>query len=162
TARSPSRMSDPARTPLRHQLAIVAGVAALFHLLLQWTTPALAEFDAYYHVGLAQLYGERGLVRTFPWMSLSVLADRFNAPQLLLLLVVLPMVKAGVDPIVAGKITCVLFAVLFAIAVHAFLVRRGVPYAGAFTLMASLGSPYLIARLTFLKSTGLFFAELLF
>lgn len=153
--------SGPPST-LRQQLVIVAGAATLFHLLLQWTAPALVEFDAYYHVGLAQLYSERGLVRSFPWMRLSVLAERFNDPQLLLHLLLWPLCKLGVDPIVAGKIVCVVAAVSFLVALHAFLHRRGVAHPGAFTLMAGLGSPYLIARLTFLKSTGLFLAEVLF
>lgn len=135
-------------------------VALVYQLLLQWSFASLAEFDAYYHVGLAQLYGERGLVRAFPWMELSILKDRFNDPQLLLHLLMLPLVKAGVAPIVAGKLVAVVSAVGLFVAFYWFLWRRSVKHAPLFALLLLVASPYLIARLTFIKSTPLFLALL--
>lgn len=152
----------PDTTPAWVPLATVAVTALLFQLLVQWTFAPLAEFDAYYHVGMADLYRHEGLVRKFPWMSMSILAERFHDPQLLLHALLLPFVAVGIDPLVAGKLVASLTATAWVVTFHWFLRRLQIDRAGWWSALLLVASSYVVARLTFLKSTALFLTLTLF
>ena len=149
------------RLGLPPHTATVAMLAAVYYLLLQWSFPSLAEFDAYYHVGVSQLYLDEGFVRKFPWMTITFLRDRFNDPQFLLHLLTMPWLAIGVDGIVAGKLVAALTATLLAVVLHWFLCRRAVRWPVVWTLVWLVVSPYTVARLTFVKTTALFIAVIL-
>jgi hypothetical protein len=159
---APPAPAPPAETPPWVPVATVALTALLFQLLVQWTFTPLAEFDAYYHVGMADLYRHEGLVRKFPWMSMSILAERFHDPQLLLHAILLPFVAAGVDPLVAGKLVAALTATGWVVAFHWFLRRLDVDRAGWWSALLLVASSFVVARLAFLKSTALFLTLTLF
>lgn len=139
----------------------MAAVAGIFFLLMEWSFLPLAEFDAYYHLGVTAVFKEQGLIRQFPWMSVSILRDHFHDPQLLLHLVTLPLLWLGIDPMVAGKLVAAGTATLFTTTFHWFLLRQRVRFPVIWTLVLLIASPYLIARLTFVKTTALFLALLL-
>lgn len=136
-------------------------VAGIYFLLMQWSFGSLAEFDAYYHMGITEVIREQGFIRTFPWMSASVLRDHFHDPQLLLHLITLPLLACGVDSVVAGKLIAAITAVVFSTTFHWFLHRQKVRFAPLWTLILLFASPYFMARLTFIKTTALFLSLLL-
>jgi hypothetical protein len=146
--------------PSRSPLLPLALAAALFHLLTQFSFATLAEFDAWYHAGMAALYREHGLVRRFPWMAFSILRDRFNDPQLLLHLAMMPFVLVGVDALIAAKLTMALTCAGAFVALYWLLVRMEVRHAPVWALVSLAASPYVVARNTFVKSTPLFFVLL--
>jgi hypothetical protein len=143
------------------QLPAVAAVAAIFYLLMEWSFTPLAEFDAYYHVGITEVFRDQGLVRTFPWMSTSILRDHFHDPQLLLHLLMLPLLWLHLEPMTAGKLVAALTAAGFATTFYWFLVKQSVRFPVVWTLILLVASPYFIARLTFIKTTALFLSLLL-
>jgi hypothetical protein len=146
--------------PATH-LPTIGAVAAIYFLLMQWSFLPLAEFDAYYHLGVTEVYREHGLIREFPWMSASILRDHFHDPQLLLHLLMLPLLSLGVDAVVTGKLVAAGTATLLVMTFHWFLIRQRVRFPVIWTLVLLIASPYLIARLTFVKTTALFLALLL-
>lgn len=139
----------------------MAAVAGIYFLLMQWSFLPLAEFDAYYHLGITEVMREQGLVRQFPWMSVSILREHFHDPQLLLHLITLPLLWLGIDPMVAGKLVAAGTATGFSVTFHWFLLRQRVRFPVIWTLVFLIASPYLIARLTFVKTTALFLSLLL-
>jgi len=139
----------------------MAAVAGIYFLLMQWSFLPLAEFDAYYHLGISEVMREQGLVRQFPWMSVSILRDHFHDPQLLLHLITLPLLWLGIGPMVAGKLVAAATATLLSTTFHWFLRRQRVAFPVLWTLVLLIASPYLIARLTFVKTTALFLSLLL-
>lgn len=149
------------RTWLPPHLMTVGGIAAIFYLLMEWSFTPLAEFDAYYHMGITEIYREHGLIRQFPWMSVSILRDHFHDPQLLLHLLTLPLLWLGTGPVIAGKLVAAGTATTFVMSYHWFLVRQQVRFPVIWSLVLLIASPYLIARLTFIKTTALFLAMLL-
>src|SRR6185295_3546513 len=120
--------------PSRHTVSLGLA-AAVYYLLLEWSFSSLAEFDAFYHVGLAKVYTHHGLVRQFPWMSMSILRDRFNDPQLLLHVLTVPLLAVGIDPTVAGKLVAAAAATALAVAFHWFLVRQRARWPIVWTLV---------------------------
>ena len=139
-------------------MAVVAGI---YFLLMQWSFLPLAEFDAYYHMGITEVIREHGFIRTFPWMTASILRDHFHDPQLLLHLMTLPLLGLGVDSVIAGKLVAAVTATIFSTTFHFFLHRQRVRFAPLWTLILLFASPYLMARLTFVKTTALFISLLL-
>jgi hypothetical protein len=146
--------------PTTH-LPTIGAVAGIYFLLMQWSFLPLAEFDAYYHLGVTEVYRVHGLVREFPWMTASILRDHFHDPQLLLHLLMLPMLALGVDATITGKLVAAGTATLLVMTFHWFLIRQRVRFPAIWTLVLLIASPYLIARLTFVKTTALFLALLL-
>ena len=155
-----SVVTGPRRDPPTY-IPTMAVVAAIYFLLMQWSFLPLAEFDAYYHMGITEVIREHGFIRTFPWMSASILRDHFHDPQLLLHLLTLPLLSLGVEPVIAGKLIAAITATIFSTTFHWFLHRQRVRFAPLWTLVLLVASPYLIARLTFIKTTALFLSLLL-
>ncbi len=156
-----SALASRVQSALPARSFTVIAALAIFYMLLEWSFADLAEFDAYYHVALTEVYRSQGFVRTFPWMSASILRDHFHDPQLLLHLATWPWLALGFEPMVAGKLVAAVTATMLAYTVYWFLCRQNIRFPVAWTLVYAIGSPYLMARLTFIKSTAIFLSILL-
>src|SRR3989344_2722081 len=54
----------------------VVFILALISLALQFSTPNIADPDAFYHMAHAKVYAERGIFYSeFPWAQFSVIKD---------------------------------------------------------------------------------------
>jgi hypothetical protein len=148
--------SQPRLPSLPPHFGLVTLVAALFYLMVEWSFSSLAEFDAFYNVGVARLYLHHGFLRQFPWMQMSILRDHFNDPQLLLHLLLMVPLALGVDPTIAGKLIAALLATALTATFYWFLCRQRVRWPIAWTLVSLGASAYALARLSFIRSTAPF------
>ncbi len=148
-----SRMSVPSKskTPVNHYYltqiftnnrgVILTGIAltAVFFLVLaaiQFTTPALAGTDGYYHIKMGWLIRQQGLKPDFIWLPQTILnSDAYYNHHFLyhiyLALFALgdPAVQGGASLIQGAKIASVLMPTLAFLMIWWLLRRRNVPHA---------------------------------
>jgi hypothetical protein len=148
----PGRMG--AVPPDRGRLIAWTALFFLVALLLQLPQQAPFDGDTAYHLAVARLMREHGILRSFPWTPWSWLADHYADKELLFHVLLLPVTKLSLP--VAGKVAgTVLGAVLLLVP---FLVLRAeriegpglwalLPLAssGAFLVRASVVRPHLLA-----------------
>jgi hypothetical protein len=92
--------------PSRELIAVTAltGVAAFFAFaFFCLSLPFLPDSDSYFHLAVARLYADEGLVRALPWTRLSILGESFGDKDLLLHLFLIPFVTLT-DPATGGRI----------------------------------------------------------
>lgn len=71
--------------------------------------------DAFYHVKASQVLLERGIEKTFPWLSFTTLNAYYADQHFLYHVALLPFISFGGDPLFSAKVaTAVFAAVLFA------------------------------------------------
>ena len=58
-------------------IAFLLGVAAMTYV--QWSTYEPAGRDSFYHIKMAALLPEHGLVKTFPWLEFTYFTDEGDA-----------------------------------------------------------------------------------
>lgn len=93
------------------------GAAALFHFC-----PLLYDADAHYHLAIARIYAERGLVQTLPELRFSVLGTSFGDKELFFHFLLVPLQRFGEA---GGRVAlALLMAAVFA--AIAAVARRGV------------------------------------
>jgi hypothetical protein len=82
----------------------LTGVAAFFAFaFFCLSLPFLPDSDSYFHLAVARLYADEGLVRALPWTRLSVLGEAFGDKDLLLHIILIPFVTLT-DPATGGRI----------------------------------------------------------
>ncbi len=120
-------------------------VAALFQLL----TPVPWDADTAYHLAVARLVREHGLLRAFPWTPFSWLADRYADKELLFHLLLVPL--AGLGWIWAAKIAGALLGGALLLALWLVLRAEGVPRAGIWALVPLAASAAFVLRFTIVR-----------
>lgn len=65
--------------------ALTLGIGSFFRAL-----PTLPDTDSYYHLFVARLYGQEGIVDHFPWARFSLLNEAFSDKELLFHLLLAP------------------------------------------------------------------------
>ncbi len=105
--------------------AAVFLVAALVLASIQFSSPGLVGTDAYYHVRVAQIVSQQGILDEFPYTQASVLRDHYADKQFLFHVLLTPFL--GEDLVFGPKLlTVLLTALLFALMAWV-LIRHGVP-----------------------------------
>jgi hypothetical protein len=56
--------------------------------------PSLPDTDSYYHLAVAQLYADHGIVKSLPWARFSAMHDGFGDKELLFHLLLMPFTSA--------------------------------------------------------------------
>ena len=82
-------------------LCVILGVSCV----LQFSFSRLQQND-YFHIRLAAMMREEGLIRTFPWLSHSTSREKFADPNLLYHLILYPFTFGNL--IFSGKLAAVL------------------------------------------------------
>ncbi len=142
-APAPGAAAAPARPRARDvalALLAFAGVAALFQLL----TPVPWDADTAYHVAVAQLTREHGILRAFPWTPFSWLADRYADKELLFHLLLVPL--TGLGWIWAAKVAGALLGGALLLALWLVLRAEGVPRAAVWALVPLAASAAFVVR----------------
>src|SRR3989344_7569457 len=110
--------------PARSTIVIV-GVAFLltfsFFLFLQ-AEPVFPDPDSFYHLKIAELIGERGVVQDFPWLTFTGLTHYYTDQHFLYHVFLAPFV-VFFDPVFGVKFATVFINAAFFALCAAFLIR---------------------------------------
>lgn len=131
-------------------LALFAAASALVQLAM----PNFFDGDTGYHLAVARLTREHGILHAFPWTSFSWLSENYADKELLFHLLLVPV--AGLDPNVASRIAgtllgTALLGVLYGLLRAENVARPGVwalallTCSSAFVWRFALVRPHLIA-----------------
>jgi hypothetical protein len=125
-------------------LAFVA-VAGLFQLL----TPVPWDADTAYHVAVAALVREHGILRAFPWTPFSWLADHYADKELLFHLLLAPL--TGLGWIWAAKVAGALLGGALLFSLWLVLRAEGVPRAAVWALVPLAASGAFVLRFAIVR-----------
>ena len=75
-------------------IAAIACVCAFLVSLWLHQASALHDTDAYFHLAIARLYAEQGLVDELPALRLSLMRDGYGDKEVLFHLLLAPLLKA--------------------------------------------------------------------
>ena len=112
-APSASSAAAPRRFGPSWWIGLAAFGAAFFLSLLLHRDSALHDTDSYFHLAIARLYAEEGVVDDLPALRMSLLRDGYGDKELLFHLALVPLVKV-LPPLWAGRVALSLFAGLIA------------------------------------------------
>ena len=105
--------------------ACVFLVAALALFSIQFSKPNLVGADAYYHVRVAEVIAQEGILDEFPYTQASVFCENYADKRFLFHVLLIPFL--GEDLVLGPKVlTVLLTALLFALMAWVLL-RHGVP-----------------------------------
>lgn len=118
--------------------------------------------DGYYHVGMGQLWQERNVDTTFPWLQQTVLAEGFADQHFLLHIFLIPF-----NSIFLGKIFIIIGIFTSLIAFYAVARQLSIRFPLFWTAVLALCSSGFLFRINLLKAetvslAALFFAILFF
>lgn len=113
------------RTPSSKRTLLVALTAFVLafigsHVLHRGS--ALHDTDSYYHLAIARLFAEEGIVTDLPQLRMSLLGDGFGDKEFLFHLLLAPL-AGSLDPLVAGRLALALLAASIAALIAAMASR---------------------------------------
>ena len=114
----------------RRLLTISIFIAAFFSIM-QFSTPNIIGFDGYWHIKMADIIRNDGLVYEFPWARETILADDFADVHLLFHLMLVPFTLFGL--MLGAKIAAVLMASACFIVFYWFLEKHNIKYPAFWT-----------------------------
>ncbi len=97
--------------------------------------PYLVEFDSYYHVKMAELIRDHGILHTFPWLQYTILRDHYVDLHFLFHILLIPFVT-GLGPILGAKVFVIVVVSLSFLLLYLFLKKYELHGAAWFTLFA--------------------------
>ncbi len=115
--------------------------------------PGINDPDAFYHVKIAQLMSQRGLITDFPWMQFSTWKDGFVDHHFLYHVLLIPFVSF-LPPLIGGKIFQIILCSLAVLAFYWMLKKLKIKAAFWFTLVLFL-APSLLFRVSLVKAQPL-------
>ena len=115
--------------------------------------PTILDSDAFYHAKMAQFLSQGIIIKDFPWLPFTILADYYTDHHFLYHVVLAPFVWVF-DPLIAMKVAIVVLGVA-ALLVYFWALRR-LGAVGAFwwTILAATSWPFLF-RLNLVKALPL-------
>jgi hypothetical protein len=129
-------------------LALAAFVAV--PAWLQFTFLRVTEDgDTDYHLAVARLIREHGILHAFPWTPFSLLAERYADKELLFHLLMVPF--AYVTPATASNIAGTIAGALLLTAIFFVLIRERVRYAALWALVPLLASSAFVYRFSLVR-----------
>jgi len=111
---------------------------------IQAATRVPLDFDTAYHVVVARLIGEHGLLTAFPWTPFSVLGDRYADKELLFHLFLVPF--NGLHWVTAAKIVGTLAGTATLFAIYLVLLTERVRWAGLWPFVVLTASSVFVQR----------------
>ncbi|MBW2988777.1 hypothetical protein KY358_00500 [Candidatus Woesearchaeota archaeon] len=123
------------------------GVFALFLMgfsFLQFRVKEIIGFDGWLHMKMADIIRDEGFIRSFPYVTESILAARYADLQLLFRVLLIPFTLIGLIP--GAKIAAVLFSSLCFTFFYWYLKKSDINYPLFWTLLYALSSVDLMYR----------------
>ncbi|MDD5251561.1 MAG: hypothetical protein PHT12_02915 [Patescibacteria group bacterium] len=132
-------------------LAVFA-LAVAYFAILQWQ-PAFIDPDSFYHAKMGELTMRFGLVRHFPWLPFTTLAQSFADHHYLYHLLLVPFIAAA-GTMLGTKIATVVLAAAAIVCFYLLMRAEGVRYPALFTFLLATSGGF-IFRLNLAKATAL-------
>lgn len=110
-------------------------------LLYLQANPSFADPDSFYHVKMAQLIRDHGIVKDFPWLQFTVLKDYYTDQHFLYHVLLIPFVTL-LNPIIGAKLATVMLGSLLVILFCRLLNYFKVKLALIFSLILLLITPF--------------------
>jgi len=129
-------------------LCIIIGVSCF----LQFSYDKLQQ-DDYFHIRLAEMMREDGLIREFPWLSHSAYRENFADNKLLYRLILIPFTFG--DLILTGKLAAVLLLAVLGACFMIFLPKNDISYPLFWSLLLVFSSRTLLIRLLSVRPISL-------
>jgi len=129
-------------------------------LFIQFASPWLVGFDAYFHVKFASLHGEDFFIDELPWLWHTIHREEFRNHHLLFHYLLFPFTLLG-DLNFWGKVASALFMSVAWFLFYLTLKATGVPLAFLWSLVGFTSSHAFLFRLSMLRIQSLSLAFLL-
>lgn len=126
--------------------------ASYFFYFLQ-SAPKFTDPDSFYHVKMAVLMKERGVVKDFPWLPYTLLKDSYTDHHLLYHLALIPFILF-LPPLFGAKLATIIFASATIVIFYWLLKKMKVQHAWFFTVILMVDSSF-IFRLNLVKAQAL-------
>jgi len=110
-------------------------------LLVLQSAPVFADPDSFYHVKMALLMRDQGIIREFPWLSLTTLGSDYTNQHLIYHALLIPFVTFF-PPLIGMKIATVVFGSTLFTVIYWFLRSFGVRWAFAYPLILLFIRPF--------------------
>jgi hypothetical protein len=120
---------------------VLVFLAAFVVLLILQATPIFADPDSFYHVKMALLMRDGGIVWQFPWLQLTTLGQNFTDQHLLYHALLVPFVTIF-PPLIGMKVATVIFGAIFFTVVYWFLRSFNVRWAFVYPLILLFIRPF--------------------
>lgn len=133
-------------------LLVVFLLTFCFFLFLQ-AEPVFPDPDSFYHMKMAELISERGVVEEFPWLAFTGLTYYFTDQHFLYHVFLAPFVTFF-DPVFGVKLATVVINAAFFTLCAAFLIRFSVRWWWVFLVVLLVTNPFLF-RINLVKAPGL-------
>jgi len=125
------------------------GAFGLVATWIQLLSPTYYDSDTGYHLAVARLLRQHGILYEFPWTPFSWLAEHYADKELFFHLLLTPV--ASLEPNLAGRIAGAALGTLLLAVLFTILVRERVPSAGFWTLLALASSSGFVLRFSLLR-----------
>ncbi len=129
--------------------------ALMAYIQFNPNNPYLSEFDSYYHVKMAELLQDQGVLQQFPWLYFTILRDRYVDHHLLFHILLMPFIDLF-GPIFGAKLFQVLVVASAFLFFYLILKKNNVK--GAFWLsvfaLFTMSSDFYF-RMSFIRDMGL-------
>ncbi len=134
------------------ELALVFFLSAAFFTFFQ-QYKTFPDPDSFYHAKMGTILSEGTVLHEFPWLSFTILRDRFVDHHFLYHLLLVPFIRLA-GPLLGTTIATIIFAA-FAFTVFHFVLRRfSVRYAPMFTALLFVTGSF-IFRMNLAKASSL-------
>jgi hypothetical protein len=140
--------TEPAPAERAPWLAWVVAFALLSGLI-QLLIPSFFDGDTGYHLAVARLTSEHGVLHAFPWTPFSWLAEHYADKELLFHWLLVPL--AGVDPIWASRVAGTVLGTALLVTIYTLLRAEGVANAGLWTLAPLAVSSAFVVRFAMVR-----------
>lgn len=137
------------------------GVFLLVGAIYGWLqhAPTFLDPDSFYHVKMAELLMQRGIVRDFTWLPFTTLAHAYTDHHFLYHVLLVPFIVAF-GPFVGAKVAAAVFGALAMTAFYAVLRVHGSRWPFAFTMLLATSSAFMF-RMNLAKTSSLSVAVLM-
>jgi hypothetical protein len=144
-----------ARELLAAFILLAVASALMAYIQFNPNNPYLAEIDSYYHVKMAELLQERGVLYTFPWLQFTILRDSYVDHHLLFHILLIPFINLF-GSILGAKLFQVLVVGLIFVVFHRVLENLGVKgaFGLAFFALFTMSADFYF-RMSFIRDMGL-------
>lgn len=136
-------------------IVFILACLLMSHIQFNPNNPYLSEFDSYYHVKMAEIMTEKGILKEFPWLYFTILRDAFVNHQLLFHIVLIPFISIF-GTILGAKIFEVTIVALCFVILYMILQKQNIKYALFLSLFAlfTMSSDFYY-RMNFIRDMGL-------
>lgn len=110
-------------------------------LLVLQAAPVFADPDSFYHAKMAILMRDQGVIRSFPWLDLTVLGEHYTDQHFLYHVLLIPFVT-WFPPLVGLKLATVMFGAAVITVAYWMMKKLGVQWAFFFALLLLFSRPF--------------------